>query len=93
MAPTRGTGGNTGGIGLGGIPFGIVLLRNGFRPRVTPVLLMVFMPFLFTITQVTSMGSALLPLMWGWAIAAHAAVRQDAAATLPVGGQQLVPRT
>ncbi len=84
------------GIGLGGIPFGIVLLRNGFRPRITPVLLMVFMPFLFTITQVTSMGSALLPLMWGWAIAAHAAVRQDAAATaagLPVGGQHLVPRT
>ena len=82
------------GIGLGGIPFGIILLRNGFRPRVTPVLHMVFLPFLFAITQVTSLGSALLPLMWGWAIAAHAAVQQDATATvagMPVGGRDLAP--
>lgn len=58
-------------IGLGGIPFGIVLIRRGFRPRITPVLLMIFIPFLFLITQLTSLGSALLPLMWGWAIAAQ----------------------
>jgi hypothetical protein len=60
-------------IGLGGIALGIVMLRNGFRPRITPILLMIFIPFMFVITQVTSLGSALLPLMWGWAIAAHAA--------------------
>lgn len=59
-------------IGFGGIPLGILMLRNGFRPRVTPILLMVFLPFLFAITEVTSLGSALLPLMWGWAIAAQA---------------------
>ena len=59
-------------IGFGGIALGIVMLRNGFRPRVTPLLLMVFLPFLFAITEVTSLGSALLPLMWGWAIAAQA---------------------
>ena len=59
-------------IGFGGIALGIVMLRNGFRPRVTPILLMVFLPFLFAITEVTSLGSALLPLMWGWAIAAQA---------------------
>jgi hypothetical protein len=58
-------------IGLGGIPLGIVMLRNGFRPRITPILLMVFIPFMFAITELTSLGSALLPLMWGWAIAAH----------------------
>jgi hypothetical protein len=82
------------GIGFGGIPFGIVLLRNGFRPRVTAVLVMVFLPFLFAITQVTSMGSALLPLTWGWAIAAHAAVRRAGATTAAatVGGRDLVPR-
>jgi hypothetical protein len=62
-------------IGLGGIPLGIVMLRHGFRPRTTPVLLISFLPFMFAITQLTSLGSALLPLMWGWAIAAHAAVR------------------
>jgi hypothetical protein len=59
-------------IGLGGIALGIVMLRNGFRPRVTPILLMVFIPFMFAITTVTSLGNALLPLMWGWAIAARA---------------------
>jgi len=58
-------------IGLGGIPLGIVMLRNGFRPRVTPILLMVFIPFMFVITTMTSLGNALLPLMWTWAIAAH----------------------
>ena len=26
---------------------------------------------MFAITELTSLGSALLPLMWGWAIAAH----------------------
>ena len=35
---------------------------------------MIFLPFLFAITEVTSLGSALLPLMWGWAVAAQAAV-------------------
>lgn len=83
-------------IGLGGIPFGIVLLRNGFRPRTTPILLMGFLPFLFAITAVTSMGSALMPLTWGWAIAAQAAVKRDAAvagAPEPVAAHALVPRT
>ncbi len=83
-------------IGLGGIPLGIVMLRNAFRPRTTAILVMIFLPFLFVITSVTSMGSALLPLTWGWAIAAHAAVRRDAAvasSTAPVGTHTLVPRT
>jgi hypothetical protein len=61
-------------IGLGGIALGIVMLRNGFRPRITPILLMVFIPFMFAITELTSLGSALLPLMWGWAIAAQTVV-------------------
>ena len=61
-------------IGFGGVAFGILLLRNGFRPRATPILLMIFIPFLFAVTTVTSLGSALLPLMWGWAIAAQRVV-------------------
>jgi hypothetical protein len=68
-------------IGFGGIPLGILMLRDGFRPRITPVLLMIFIPFLFAITEVTSLGSALLPLMWGWAIAAQSLVNaQNASA-------------
>ena len=78
-------------IGFGGIPLGIVLLRHGFRPRITPILLVAFIPFMFAVTMVTSLGSALLPLMWGWAIAAHAVVSRSAtpndpqAAVTPAG--------
>lgn len=78
-------------IGFGGIPLGIVLLRHGFRPRSTPILLVAFIPFMFAVTMVTSLGSALLPLMWGWAIAAHAVVGRSAtpddmqAAVTPAG--------
>ena len=61
-------------IGLAGIPLGIVMLRNGFRPRITPILRISFIPFMFAVTTVTSLGSALLPLMWGWAIAAQSVV-------------------
>ena len=64
--------------GFGGIALGIMMLRNGFRPRITPILLMVFIPFMFAITELTSLGSALLPLMWGWAIAAHTVVARTA---------------
>ena len=63
-------------IGIGGIALGIMMLRNGFRPRATPILLMSFIPFMFAITSVTSLGSALLPLMWGWAIAAQTVVNR-----------------
>jgi hypothetical protein len=77
-------------IGFGGIALGIVMLRNGFRPRITPVLLMIFLPFLYAVTTVTSLGSALLPLMWGWAIAAHTVARQPATqlTTVSVGGTE-----
>ena len=61
-------------IAFGGPVLGITLLRNGFRPRPTAWLLILFLPFFMAITEVTSMGNALLPLMWGWALAAHLAV-------------------
>jgi hypothetical protein len=64
-------------VGFGGIALGVLMLRNGFRPRTTPVLLAIFVPFLFAVTTVTSQGSSLLPLMWGWAIAAQAVVSRD----------------
>jgi hypothetical protein len=64
-------------IGFGGIALGIMMLRNGFRPRITPILLMIFIPFMFAVTEVTSLGSALLPLMWGWAVAAQTVVSRE----------------
>jgi hypothetical protein len=77
-------------IGLVGIALGIMMLRNAFRPRTTPILLMSFIPFMVAITSVTSLGSALLPLMWGWAIAAHAVVARkgESAATVVVSTDQ-----
>jgi len=68
-------------IGFGGLGLGLMMLRHGFRPRVTPVLLMIFIPFMFAITSVTSLGSALLPLMWGWAIAAQTVAQREPAPT------------
>ena len=54
-----------------------MLLRAGFHPRLTAWLLVGFLPFFFAITEVTSMGSVMLPLMWGWALAANRVVRAD----------------
>ena len=73
-------------IGFGGIALGIMMLRNGFRPRITPILLMIFIPFMFAVTEVTSLGSALLPLMWGWAVAAHAVVSREREAAANASG-------
>jgi len=79
-------------IAFGGPVLGIMLLRKGFRPRVTAWLLILFLPFFMAITTVTSMGNALLPLMWGWALAAHRLVHTEAryslrgtASTVPSG--------
>jgi hypothetical protein len=77
-------------IGFVGIALGIMMLRNGFRPRTTPILLMSFISFMFAVTSVTSLGSALLPLMWGWAIAAQAVVsrKEGTAETVVVSTDQ-----
>ena len=48
-------------IGLVGVWLGILMLRHGFRPRVTPWALILFIPGFFAITEVTSMGSVILP--------------------------------
>ncbi|MBK6886461.1 MAG: hypothetical protein IPH03_08285 [Tetrasphaera sp.] len=62
-------------IGLVGVWLGILMLRHGFRPRVTPWALILFLPGLFAITTVTSMGSVILPSLWAWAYALHVSVR------------------
>jgi hypothetical protein len=65
-------------IGFGGPVLGVTMLRRRFRPRTTAWLLIGFLPFFMAITEVTSMGNALLPLMWGWAFAAHVVARAGA---------------
>ena len=65
-------------IGLVGPWLGILMLRHGFRPRVTPWALILFIPGFFLITSVTSMGSVILPSLWAWAYALHVSVRTGA---------------
>ena len=62
-------------IGLVGVWLGVLMLRRGFRPRVTPWALILFIPGFFAITEVTSMGSVILPSLWAWAYALHISVR------------------
>ncbi len=63
-------------MGLVGVWLGILMLRHGFRPRVTPWALILFIPGFFAITEVTSMGSVILPTLWAWAYALHVSVRR-----------------
>jgi hypothetical protein len=58
---------------VGSTMLGIALLRNHFQPRVTAWLLLLWIPLLFGITQITSMGNAVLPAIWAWAIAIRSA--------------------
>lgn len=62
-------------IGLVGVWLGILMLRHGFRPRLTPWALILFIPGFVVITTVTSMGSVILPSLWAWAYALHVSAR------------------
>src|SRR4051812_9446739 len=54
---------------IGGMVLGIGLLRRGFRPRGTAVLLIVWLPLFFVLSDVIALGAALLPMLWGWGLA------------------------
>ncbi|MBD8060711.1 hypothetical protein [Oceanitalea stevensii] len=78
-----------------GIALGVLLLRRGFRPRTTAALLVLFLPLMVVISSVTSLGNALLPLVWGWALASRAAVRAERGARPDPGSRTapVAPRT
>lgn len=48
---------------------GITLLRRGFRPRATAVLLTLWFPLLFALSSVIALGAGTLPMVWAWGIA------------------------
>lgn len=54
---------------VGSSLLGIALLRNGFTPRASAWLLAITFPAFFLVTQVTSMGSIALPIMFGFGLA------------------------
>jgi hypothetical protein len=74
-------------IGLVGVWLGVLMLRHGFRPRVTPWALILFIPGFFAITEVTSMGSVILPTLWAWAYALHVSVRRGTSEELSMAAE------
>ena len=53
---------------LGSTVLGVALVRNGLRPRLSAWLLLATFPLALAITQVTSLGSAAVPVMFGFAL-------------------------
>jgi hypothetical protein len=50
----------------GGTWLGIVLLRRGYRPRITALLLALTVPLVFGVSSVMSLGSAFIPMLLAW---------------------------
>jgi hypothetical protein len=63
---------------VGSSLLGIALLRRGFTPRSSAWLLALTFPLAFGILQVTSMGSAALPVMFAFGIAGRRLATSDA---------------
>jgi hypothetical protein len=70
-------------LGLVGAPvLGVALLRRGFRPRVLPWVLVLQLPIMVAIVQVTSLGSAGLPEAFAWAYVVRRMVRSEEQVTV-----------
>lgn len=54
---------------VGSTVLGIGLLRRGFRPRASAVLLVLWIPLLIVISNLVALGAAALPFLWAWGIA------------------------
>jgi hypothetical protein len=63
---------------VGGTWLGIVLLRRGFRPRVTAVLLAMIVPLVIAVSSLMSLGSAFIPMLIAWGFAGRAIVAEGA---------------
>jgi hypothetical protein len=68
---------------VGGTWLGIVLLRRGFRPHVTAVLLALVFPLVIAVQMVMSLGSAFVPMLIAWGFAGRAIVAEDALRPAP----------
>jgi len=61
---------------LGSTVLGVTLLVKGYRPRLAAVLVACAVPGLLVLTEFMSLGSIVLPLAFGWAIAARRAAAE-----------------
>ncbi len=77
---------------LGSTALGVTLLVRRFRPRLPAALLALVVPLAFVILQVTSMGSAALPIMFAFGLLGRRTarevdgVRRAASQNVTVGG-------
>jgi len=72
-------------IGLiGGLVLGIGLLRRGFRPRATAVLLLLWLPLFFVLSGLIAAGAALLPMLWAFGVAGWSLATAPEGALEPV---------
>lgn len=74
---------------IGATVLGVALLRRGARPRVAAVLLLLSLVWVFTISQVTSLGNTDLPIMFAIALLA----REATAPRSPVVSRPVVTAT
>ncbi|MFP5220378.1 MAG: hypothetical protein ACLGIG_11730 [Actinomycetes bacterium] len=56
---------------IGAIVLGAGLLRRGFRPRTTAVLLLLWLPLFVLLSALIAMGAGVLPVVWAWAVAGY----------------------
>lgn len=68
---------------IGGTGLGIVLLRSGFRPRVTAVILALIFPIVIAVQVLMSLGSAFIPMLIAWGFAGRAIAIADATHRAP----------
>lgn len=72
---------------------GITLLRRGFRPRATAVLLALWFPLLFGLSSVIALGAGTLPMVWAWGIAGWSlAMRPSPVEAGPQDGADVLTR-
>lgn len=57
---------------VGSTVLGIGLLRRGYRPRSTALLLTLWIPAVVVLSSVIALGAALLPMVWAWALSGRA---------------------
>jgi hypothetical protein len=60
---------------LGSTLLGVLLLKRGYRPRILGIALAGFIPSFMLVTEITSMGNVILPMMFAWTYAASRVVR------------------
>lgn len=57
---------------IGSTALGVALLRRGFRPRTTAVLLATWIPLMIGLSNLFALGAAALPMLWAWGVAGSA---------------------